>query len=61
MAVQGRRSRRKPHGASRIPQGDQDILSTRNFVHGVDESTFGRLHIQHSSPDRSIDERGGRD
>jgi hypothetical protein len=40
MAIQGRRPGWQPYGPSGIPQGDQDLLTPRNLVHGPDEGTF---------------------
>lgn len=43
MALQSRGQRRKSNGTGGIFEGDQDILSTRNFINGVDEGLFSAL------------------
>lgn len=43
MAIQGRRSRRKPNGAGGILEGDQDFLAAGDLVHGVDEGMSDTL------------------
>lgn len=37
MAFQGRRPRRKSSGAGRVLETDQNFLTTRNIIHGLDE------------------------